>query len=215
MIIENALKEYPYEFKHLRNSFELIVKIQHYGGATRFLDFSISPYIALFFACDNMSVDGKVIMYRSTSENQDFIGARVLSIFATYDCLKGNIYDYIRRELNINYSDEYILNSIRQSYFILPELSNERMFRQKGVFLIFGQNNILSDKFLIRKTESSLSDISGRGERYSGAFISIKIPAKSKNKIKYELLNKGISEDYLFPSLDKGLKKINEINYSE
>ena len=57
----NILIEYPEEFRkgeHLSN----LVKMQHYGAATRLLDFSRNPLISLYFAVEsNKNADGEVL----------------------------------------------------------------------------------------------------------------------------------------------------------
>ena len=46
----NEAKEYVLE-KNI-DDFELLTEIQHFGGATRLIDFTEDYLIALFFACD-------------------------------------------------------------------------------------------------------------------------------------------------------------------
>ena len=50
-----------------KNDFELLSEIQHYGGATNLIDFTIDYRIALFFACDGFpSKSGRVILLSRT-----------------------------------------------------------------------------------------------------------------------------------------------------
>ena len=39
---------------------ELLAKLQHFGAATGLLDFTWNPLVALWFACDDITVDGKL-----------------------------------------------------------------------------------------------------------------------------------------------------------
>lgn len=211
IIINEAKSKYPYEFAHLNTSFELIAKLQHYGSATRLLDFSFDPYIALYFACkDDKDNDGEVIMYRSMCVDQNDIGVQTLSLFAQYHYSFGDLYEYLRIGLKQVYSDEYLLNLVRGSYFVMPTLSNERIFRQKGIFLMFGQNNIANNSRLAYKHIQILDDTTGRGEKYSGGITNIIIPSASKKRLLLELQLRGICEEFLFPDLDKGLRMIND-----
>ena len=47
------------------NDFELLTKIQHYGGKTNLIDFTEDYHIALFFACDSYyGEDGRVVLQK-------------------------------------------------------------------------------------------------------------------------------------------------------
>ena len=211
LIIDEAQNEYPYEFSHVDTNFELIAKLQHYGGATRLLDFTFDPYIALYFACKGFkSDDGEIVIYRSACVPQNDICIQTLSLFAKYHSSYGKLCDYLRKGLKQIYSDEFLLNLVKGSYFVLPALSNERIFRQKGVFLMFGQKYISGNNNKVKKQIHELSDTIGRGRNYIGGTAYIKIPYTIKAQILFELKQKGIYEEYLFPELDKGLRMINE-----
>ena len=47
-------------------NFEILTKIQHYGGKTNLIDFTTDYFIALFFACDGLHhKDGRVILQKA------------------------------------------------------------------------------------------------------------------------------------------------------
>ena len=53
--------------------FEILTEIQHYGGKTNLIDFTIDYLVALFFACDgHHDKDGRVILQKA-DEIQDMI----------------------------------------------------------------------------------------------------------------------------------------------
>ena len=55
------------------SNFEILTKIQHYGGKTNLIDFTTDFLIALFFACDgNHDKDGRVILQK-TEQIRDMI----------------------------------------------------------------------------------------------------------------------------------------------
>ena len=52
---------------------QLLARLQHFGAATGLLDFSYSPLVALWFACDAPSRDGKVFSVSHELPNTDLV----------------------------------------------------------------------------------------------------------------------------------------------
>lgn len=50
LVIEQARRQNPDEFKQCSDSYELLTKLQHYGLGTRLLDVTLNPLVALYFA---------------------------------------------------------------------------------------------------------------------------------------------------------------------
>lgn len=203
-IYRRAIEALPYEFNYLDSIFSKLCKLQHYGAPTRILDFTICPKIALWFATNSKEgQDGEVIIYRTTSVGQDDLGVKALAFLATYDGeIDKKFYAELRNHLQANYSDEYLRQLLRKGYFVIPKITNERLYRQKGLFLLFGQ------KKDGEKLPSKLDDNFGRGEEYPGYIGKIRIPNDSKKAIRQELEKEGISEPFLFPDIQKELEKI-------
>lgn len=206
-VIENCLLEYPAEFYGLTSDFDRLAKIQHYGGATRILDFSVDPLVALFMACDckgdGKHANGTVAVYRTTYSDERELGVRCLAFLATYQGKIDNIFfDRLREHLEENYSDEVLKNAMKQHYFVIPRITNERLRRQKGAFLIFGHDG--SEQ----KTISCLSEKLGRGDSYPGYIRYITIPAQCKKQIRKELQKEGITQKFLMPNIQKGFGEI-------
>ena len=210
-IFHQCMERLPYEFNHLPSTFDKLAKMQHYGAPTRLLDFTVSSEIALFFACCSMSgkEDGKIIIYKTTSTSQDDIGVQVLSALAKYsEKLDADFYDHVRMEIGTNYTDENIRACIEKSYFVIPKISNDRLHRQKGLFLIFGQQ---LKELYGEKQVSELNEQTGRGGEYPGYIGYIKIPANSKKAIREALKEKNnLCAEYLLPQIDEELKNIKE-----
>ena len=53
---------FGFESSRRLSDLELLAKLQHFGAATGLLDFTWSPLVALWFACENPCYDGKVFV---------------------------------------------------------------------------------------------------------------------------------------------------------
>ena len=57
------------DYTHEEDNFEILTELQHYGGHTNLIDFTIDNHIALFFACDGShDKDGRIILLERTEE---------------------------------------------------------------------------------------------------------------------------------------------------
>ena len=57
---------YATEAGRTLNDLELLAKLQHFGAATGLLDFSWSPLVALWFACQDIHKDGKLFLVNTS-----------------------------------------------------------------------------------------------------------------------------------------------------
>lgn len=63
VLLDRARRVIPYGDKDQSStSLQLLAKLQHFGAATGLLDFTHSPLVALWYACDALSQDGKVFL---------------------------------------------------------------------------------------------------------------------------------------------------------
>lgn len=208
-IYHRCIQQFPAEFYGLNSIFDRLAKIQHYGGATRILDFTIDPLFALWVACDTSNEgatnDGEIAIYRTTYSDEFELGVRCLSFLATYsDEINDCFFDKLRDHLKENHSNELLQNLMKQHYFVVPQITNERLRRQKGAFLIFGQDNSTLKKV------SDLEYNTGRGDGVPGYIGYISIPLETKMKIKKALSRQGYTERQLFPKIEREFKKIKE-----
>lgn len=166
--------------------------MQHHGVPTRLLDFTVSPFIALFFAFDGVN-----------PEQEDRCAIWAID----YRDLTKKVIEYIKEQdknFSLSYSEvqmkqdlvfETIIN--QNSYDVLwttePGVLNLRLERQKGTFLLSGN---------IRKRISDLLPKFLSNQTYK----KIIIPASLSTEA-YKIMDKmGISNSRLFSDID-GLGK--------
>lgn len=100
------------------SDFELLAKIQHFGGATRLLDFSRNAFIALWFACQGHPNETGILFGLNTVD-----GHRL-----EYKELDTDFHDIIESVGNkiIIWEPEHLYKrmQIQQSYFITSKYNN-------------------------------------------------------------------------------------------
>ncbi len=73
-LLDRARRVAPYGQRDRTDSpLQLLARLQHFGAATGLLDFSYSPLVALWFACEDPSRDGKVFFVSHEPPNTAFV----------------------------------------------------------------------------------------------------------------------------------------------
>ena len=173
VMIEEFKKAYPSEFD-VKDDFEIIAKMQHYGLPTRLLDFTSNPLVSLYFSCSDIQQkekDGKVIvalprknLYDGLDEYRDLIyKAHDQSFLLSWlEENPGNLYTYLGMV--------YVPNSL---FFKTPSYITEREKRQSSVFMLFAKRtvmcaiNVETTSESVQKTESAWWQMLGRSSRGS------------------------------------------------
>ncbi|MBO4727996.1 MAG: FRG domain-containing protein [Spirochaetaceae bacterium] len=132
---KNTCHIYISDLPNKTSTFDWLALMQHYGTPTRLLDFSFSPYIALYFAISGAKEDAAVycINYK------DIIKINKSSL--------SNLDDYYK---NILQTQKDINETILVPFE--PSFTNERLFAQQGVFLVpnslnFSHHEILEKNY--------------------------------------------------------------------
>ena len=136
-----AKSHLPQHVPEAENTLEWLSWMQHYGAPTRLLDFTISFWIAVFFAYENAKSDCAVwAIDRNTLGNRD-------TLLRAFPNVSGLDFDKALKE-NINlgtFESEFV-------YHHVPYNIHKRLEIQKGTFL-FTLNNSKSIAELIAQNE--------------------------------------------------------------
>ena len=97
-LVDRARRIAPYGQKGgMETGLQLLARLQHFGAATGLLDFTYSPLVALWFACEDPSRHGKVFFVSHAPPNTMFVTAEqeaqdIASIFSTAEDATGPTY---------------------------------------------------------------------------------------------------------------------------
>lgn len=207
-MIKTARLQNPEEFNGHIYPVNMLAKMQHYGLPTRLLDITENALVALYFACKgSYKYNGAV--YCFIKEQKD-----IHSAYSMYANMIGSFYDfspfsiipfnqywdsikyerYVPRKERDKVIDDvirFIQDRLKEPIFLLPEMLTEREKRQQAAFIIF-PNSMEIDGFT--------NSIKEYDELKSKSII---IESHSKRKILGQLDVLGISEQFLFPEIDK------------
>ncbi len=167
---------------------EWMALMQHYGAPTRLVDFTKSPYIATFFAFENIF------------ENYKYVTVWAVESYK------------LKQLANEVYIDDDVPQLMKNNKYLVypiePFIMNERFEKQQGTFLITGNiNQSLATNFI---EMGLLEDM--------GIIKKINIPKIEKNSVIQDLNLMNINPVTLFPGLDgysRYIKKMTDAIYKK
>lgn len=215
-LIDEAIIRCPADFTN-STFFERLVKLQHYGLPTRLLDVTSNALAALYFACrEKERKAGELLVFDIPQEHVKYYNSDTVALIANVarrkysfdlsalptdlkafneDAEIGRLLHDIREDKSA-FRPLIISNDLRRVICVRPKLDNARIARQNGAFLLFG----IGDKKSICASMPTDWITCGNASK--------RIIFSKKHQIKNELEQFGVSEQILFPELDRQTKSI-------
>lgn len=219
MVDEFQWKYPSYEKNHIPEkdeAIEWLSLMQHYGAPTRMLDFSYSMYVALFMAIDGSFFPKSAIW----ALNKHVLGSKVFAKFRaefnTNVAAGEDLENYTYKEATDAINQRYVIRKEKVDHYLYltrPHLSNERINRQQGLFVIpssieVGFDEILKDYYdgafvgEMKFDDVVRLSIDHSYGQQTLSVLKIVIPKRLKYGISNVLRQMNITSETMYPGLD-------------
>jgi len=201
---------------HIQGRLELRALMQHYGMPTRFLDFTKSFFIALYFAgkdCDSTYNDGVVWAVNLVELYKSHVlGGRVLNVNTVN--LGEIAADY--RSRNITEIGRCFPMLIPLDLYPEQLTKNKRFINQQGKFLMFMGNNGFEESFYssfgLKKNDKQERELNNLDKNFiETKLIKFIVPQRIKTNLLQYLNNIKINQEFLFPDNDHLADKLENV----
>lgn len=231
MYEKEMLKEFKWKFPIYEKNYipnedeyiEWLAIMQHYGASTRLLDFSTSLYIALFMALDGSFYEKSSIWGINTIVVNSAIHEKLRKLKNTNVTYEREIdkYSYLLSNEAIKKGDPFQPIPQNEMLFLVkPHMTNQRISRQKGIFMVPSITNVPLSIILNNYYESNnhinldIKDFqrlsNERLKQNAISIIKIDIPKKIKYQLTKVLNQMNITSETMYPGLE-GLAKSTSI----
>lgn len=171
--------------------------LQHFGAPSRLLDFTKSPYIAAYFAFEEIDKESDLIAVWVV--NKIHLYQRAVYYFQEK-------IDYSLKRTNYTFDDETFANAYEESkkgkfnciFPVEPQNRNQRYHLQQSIFV--AQGNPFEP--LVNQLEFINSDI------LKSTFMKVTIPISERKIALRDLMKMNINRASLFPGLDGFAKSL-------
>lgn len=205
-LFRDIIAQSPGDFKGCASTFEKLVKMQHYSLPTRLLDITTNPLVALYFACEDETVDGKLFRFEISASEMKYFDSDAVSVVSNIakrpiDFSIELLKELDREDFNTEEEIQYLLHEIKYEkphfqngidskdiervFCVKPMFDNPRIIRQSGAFFLYGING---DK-------SKPAPLKFQYKMYV-------INKAHKKKIRKQLEALGIDKSTLFPEVE-------------
>lgn len=216
-IIREMVLRNPSEFTSALSTLDKLTKMQHYNAPTRLLDLTHNPYIALYFACEEIkdfedTCYGEVVIFEDDGKSERYYDSDTVSIISNIAMMKNDFTDkglpdkideynksgdipYLLHQIEyekMNFLPIIEKGDLHRCLIVKVKLDNKRIINQQGLFLLVGMGDTKKDPAEIQKYMKRIT-----GKR--NVFI---IPSKIKKSLLSELETMNINKGLIYPEID-------------
>lgn len=223
-----------YNIPELEDNVEWLTLMQHYGCATRLLDFTRSIFVALFMALDNSFTDSSCIW----ALNKNIFTSKTFEIYRKEQNMKSpsSVPHSLLEQYSRDKANKLIgvipINDIEKELLIInPKYCNERISIQQGLFIMPTDIRVSFDDCLtsfikncnpapeeVKVKSKDLLDYSydrwGANAQNDILFFKFEIPNNFKFKLTQLLNQMNITSETLYPGLVGMAKSLNSLRHN-